>query len=114
QMGAFEWQGPDLGGSNSILLFAALRQFWTRYGALVVTSLGLLLLVLLVLWIVLESLFRGGWKKLWIYFGTGIARTTLLFGTALIFLMLSSRDSSGGTLAIGIVVVLGVWFIVGV
>lgn len=113
QMGALEWEGPDLGSSSPIIALAALRQFWNSYGAILVTALGLLLLALLVLWIVLESLFRGGWKKLWIYFGTGVARTALLFGTAVIFLMLSRQDPSGGTLAIGIVVVLGVWFIVG-
>jgi hypothetical protein len=114
QMGALEWEGPDLGSSSPIIVLAAFRQFWNSYGVVVVTALGLLLLALLVLWIVLESLFRGGWKNLWIYFGTGMARTTLLLGTTVIFLMLSARDASGGTLAIGIVVVLGLWFIVGV
>jgi hypothetical protein len=102
-----------LGGSSPILAIAALRQFWNSYGALLLTVFGLLLLVLLVLWIALESLFRGGWKGLWIYFGTGLARTALLFGTAVIFLMLSFQDESGGTLLIGIVVMLGMWFIVG-
>jgi hypothetical protein len=112
-MGNLEWEGPDVGSSSPILVLAALRQFWNSYGIFVMSTLGLLLIALLILWIVLESLFRGGWKKLWIYFGTGLARTTLLLGTSVIFLMLSTQDSSGGTLAIGAVVMFGVWFIVG-
>jgi len=103
-----------LGAASPIIMLAALRQFWNSYGAYFIMALGLLFLVLVTLWIGLEALFRGGWKKLWLYAGTGAARTALLLGTAGIFLMLSVRDSSGGTLFIGAVVVLGVWFIVGV
>jgi len=113
QMSSLEWQGPDLDASNPIIVLAALQAFWKSYGAVLLAGFGLLLLVLAVLWIVLEALFRGGWRGLWIYMGTGAARTALLFGTAGIFAMLSIRDDSGGTSVIGIVVVLGTWFIVG-
>jgi len=114
QLGSMEWQGPDLGASNPIIVFAALQEFWNSYGALLIVGFGFLLLTWAALWIVLEALFRGGWKGLWIYMGTGVARTALLWGTASIFLMLSVGDESGGTLAIGAVVVSGMWFMVGV
>jgi hypothetical protein len=114
QIRSLNWQGPDLGASSPIIVLAALRQFWTSYGAFFLLAFGVLLLVLVILWIGLEALFRGGWKKLWLYAGTGAARTALLLGTAGIFLMLSMRDNSGGTLFIGVVVVLGMWLIVGV
>jgi hypothetical protein len=113
QLGSMEWQGPDLGASNPIIVFAALREFWNSYGAILIAGSGLLLLVLASLWIGLEALFRGGWKGFWIYVGTGVARTSLLLGTAAIFLMLSSHDESGGTLLIGGVVMLAMWFMVG-
>ena len=113
QIRSLNWQGPDLGASNPIMVFAALRQFWNRYGAIFILAFCVLLLVLVVLWIGLEALFRGGWKNLWLYAGTGAARTALLLGTAGIFLMLSMSDNNGGTLLIGVVVVLGMWLIVG-
>ena len=113
ELGSLEWQGPDLGGSSPIIALAALREFWRSYGAILLAGFGLVLMVLAFLWIVLEALFRGGWKGLWTYVGTGIARTILLLGTASIFLMLSTNDESGGTLIIGIIVLLVMWFIVG-
>jgi len=113
QLSSLEWQGPDLGASNPIIALAALREFWNSYGATLLAGFGVLLVVLAFFWIVLEALFRGGWKALWTYMGTGIARTALLLGTASIFVMLSRRDESGGTLIIGIVVLLFLWFIVG-
>ena len=114
QLGSLNWEGPDLDGSNPIIVFAALRQFWSNYGATVLTASVLLLLALTALWIVLEALFRGGWKALWLYAGTAAARTVSLLGTAGIFLMLSIHYESREVLFIGAVVVLGMWFIVGV
>jgi len=73
----------------------------------------LVVLTLLLLWIVLESLFRGGWRGFWTYLGTGIARATLLLGLLGIFLVLSSRDETRGTLLVGAVVMAGMWFLVG-
>src|SRR4029450_10409422 len=64
-------------------------------------------------WVILEALFRGGWKGFWTYLGTGVARVMLLFGTLGIFAQLSMQDESGGTLLVGIVVVLGMWFLIG-
>jgi hypothetical protein len=103
-----------LAGANPIILLVALRQFWEKYGVLLMATGGLLLLTLLVLWIFLEALFRGGFRGFWTYFVTGIARTTLLLGTAGIFLMLSTRDQSGGTLLVGLVVGVAMWLLVGV
>jgi len=108
------WEGPDLGASNPIIVFAALRQFWNSYGAFLIMAFGLLLLVLVILWIVLEALFRGGFKRLWLYAGTGAARAALVLGTAGIFLMLSLGEDSAGILLIGAIVVLGMWLLVGV
>ena len=113
QMSSLNWEGPDLDGASPIIVFAALRQFWTNYGALFIAAFGILLLVSILLWIGLEALFRGGWRRLWLYAGTATARTALLLGTAGIFIMLSIRYESGGTLFIGSIVVLGLWFIVG-
>jgi hypothetical protein len=113
EWGALVGQGPDLGASNPIIVLAALRQFWEEYGALLVATAGALALTLLLLWVVLEALFRGGWKGFWTYLGTGIARVMLLFGTLGIFIQLSMQDESGGALLVGIVVVLGMWFLVG-
>jgi hypothetical protein len=113
ELSSLQWQGPDLGGSNPIMVLAVLREIWKEYGAVLLAGFGLLLLGIGLLWIVLEALFRGGWKRLWVYVGTGIGRTALLAGTASIFVMLSRRDQSGGTLLIGIIVVLAMWFVVG-
>jgi len=110
---SINWEGPDLGTSNPILAFVALEQFWNRYGAFLITAFGLLLLALVILWIGLEALFRGGFKKLWLYAGTGAARAALVLGTAGIFLMLSLGDDGAGILFIGAVVVLGMWLLVG-
>jgi len=113
QLSSMQWEGPDLDGAGPILALAALRQFLDSYGTVLVATVGVLLLILVIFWIGLEALFRGGWKRLWVYVGTAVSRTVLLLGTAGIFLMLSRRDDSGGTLFIGVVVMIGVWFIVG-
>jgi hypothetical protein len=113
EWGSLLGQGPDLGSANPIIVLAALRKFWNEYGPLLVAGAGLLSLTLLLLWVVLEALFRGGWKGFWIYLGTGIARVMLLFGTAGIFVQLATRDDSSGTLFVGLVVVVGMWFLVG-
>jgi hypothetical protein len=105
--------GPDLGAANPIIVLAALRQFWDKYGALLLVTAGILALTLLLLWIVLEALFRGGWKGFWTYLGTGLARVLLLFGTLGIFAQLSTQDASGGTLVIGITAITAMWFLIG-
>jgi hypothetical protein len=114
QIRSMNWEGPDLGVSSPMILLAALRQFWNSYGAFLIVASGLLLLMLVILWIGLEALFRGGFKRLWLYAGTGAARTALLLGTAGIFLMLSAGDEGAGILLIGVVVVLEMWVLVGV
>lgn len=113
QWGSLLAQGPELTRSNPIIVLATLQQFWEQYGSLVLTIAGLLVLTLLLLWIVLESLFRGGWKGFWTYLGTGVARAMFLLGIPGIFLMLSTRDDSGGTFIVGAIVMAGMWFLVG-
>ena len=113
QLGSIQWEGPDLGASNPMIALAALRQFWNTYGTLVLAAFGLLFLVFVLLWIALESFFRGGSKGFWTYLGTGIARTALLIGTAGMFIMLSVHDESGGTLLIGFAVMPALWSIAG-
>jgi hypothetical protein len=113
ELGSVQWEGPDLGASNPIIMLAALRQFWQMYGAFLLAAFSFLLLALIVLWIVLEALFRGGRKGFWIYLGTGAARTAILLGLAAILGMLSLRDESEGTFLIGAVVMIGMWFFVG-
>jgi len=114
QIRSMRWNGPDLGPSNPIIALAALRQFWNSYGVFFIIAFGLLLVGLVILWIALEALFRGGWRKLWLYAGTGAARTSLLLGTVGIFLMLSTGDDARGIVFIGGVVLLGMWLLVGV
>jgi hypothetical protein len=111
---SMNWEGPNLGVSSPIILLAALRQFWSSYGAFLILAAALLLVALVILWIGLEALFRGGLERLWLYVGTGAARTALLLGTAAIFLMLSRGDEGIGILLIGSVVVLEMWVLVGV
>jgi hypothetical protein len=101
-----------LGASSPILLITALREFWNSYGVALLAQLGLLLLVLLVMWIVLEALFRGGRKGFWIYLGTSIGRLSVLAGASAFFGILALRDDTGGTLLIGAVAILGLWFMV--
>ena len=113
QLGSLQWEGPDLGPSQPMIVLVALRQFWDTYGTLVLAAFGLLLLVLVLLWIVLESFFRGGSKGFWTYLGTGLARTAFLFGTAGMFIMLSVHDESGGTLLIGFAVMPILWSMLG-
>src|SRR5436190_17040574 len=79
---------------------------------MLLAQLGLLLLSLLVFWIVLEAMFRGGRKGFWVYLGTSVGRLSLLAGAGAFFGMLALRDESGGTLIIGAVAMLGLWFIV--
>jgi len=112
QVGAMEWNGPDLGGSSPIILLAALRQFWDAHGATLLGEMGLLLLSVLILWVVLEALFRGGRKGFWVYLGTSIGRLSLLGGACAFFGLLAFRDDTGGTFLIGAVVMLGLWFLV--
>lgn len=112
QLGSLEWEGPELGPSNPIILIAALQQFWDAYGATLLGEVGLLLLSVFLLWIVLEALFRGGFKGFWIYLGTSVGRFSLLGGAGAFFLLLGPRDPTGGTLWIGVVVMLGLWFMV--
>src|SRR4029079_11722788 len=66
QIRSMRWNGPDLGPSNPIIALAALRQFWNRYGVFFIIAFGLLLVGLVILWIALEALCRGGWRKLWL------------------------------------------------
>lgn len=102
-----------MGASGPIIALAAIRQFWDSYGTLVISAAGLFLILAIFFWILLEALFRGGWKAMWLYTGTAAARTILLWGTAGIFVLLSTRDETGGTLIVGAVVTLGMWFLVG-
>ena len=111
-LGSLEWSGPDLGPGNPIILVTALREFWSAYGATLIAELGLLVLSVFLLWIVLEALFRGGRQGFWMYVGTSIGRILLLSGISGFFVVLSTKDQTGGTLLIGAVVLLGVWFIV--
>ena len=113
QWAALLAQGPELTQNNPIIVLATLQRFWERYGPLVLTTAGLVLLTLLFLWIVLESLFRGGWRGFWTYLATGVARATVLLGLLGIFVVLSSRDETRGTLLVGAVVMTGMWFLVG-
>jgi hypothetical protein len=112
QLGSLQWEGPDLGPSNPIILIAALQQFWDSYGVTLLGEAGLLLLSVFLLWIVLEALFRGGFKGFWVYLGTSVGRFSVLGGAGAFFLLLGPRDPTGGTLWIGAVVMLGLWFIV--
>jgi hypothetical protein len=112
QLGAVEWEGPELGPSNPIILLSAMRQFWDAYGVTLLAELGVFLLSVFLLWIVLEAVFRGGFKGFWVYLGTSVARFSLLGGAAAFFLLLGPRDPTGGTLLIGAVVMLGLWFMV--
>ena len=112
QLGAVEWNGPDLGAPSPIILITALREFWNERGAWLLGELGLLLLSVLALWIVLEALFRGGRQGFWVYLGTSVGRASLLGGAGAFFGLLALRDETGGTFLIGALVMLGLWFMV--
>jgi hypothetical protein len=112
QLESIEWMGPDLGASNPIILITALREFWSAYGATFLSQLGLLALGVLIFWIVLEALFRGGRRGFWVYLGTSVGRLSLLAGAGAFFALLAGRDETGGTFLIGAVVILGLWFMV--
>jgi len=112
QLQSIEWEGPELGASNPIILVTALRQFWNAYGASFLSQLGLLALSVLIFWIVLEALFRGGRRGFWVYLGTSIGRLSLFAGTGIFFALLGAKDETGGTFVIGAIVILGLWFIV--
>jgi len=112
QLGSMQWQGPELGASNPIILLAALRQLWKEFGPTFLGEFGILLLCSLGLWLVLEALFRGGRKGFWIYLGTAASRLALIGGSSLLFLALSSWDKSGGTVVIGAVVLVALVFLV--
>jgi hypothetical protein len=112
QLESIEWEGPELGPSNPIMLITALRQIWSTYGATFLSQLGLLALSLAGLWIVLEALFRGGRRGFWLYLGTSVGRVSLLAGAAVFFALLAGKDETGGTFLIGAVVIVGLWFMV--
>jgi hypothetical protein len=112
QLGAVEWNGPDLGAPSPIILLTALRAFWNEHGAVLLGELGLLILSGLAFWVVLEALFRGGRQGFWVYLGTSVGRLSLLGGAGAFFGLLALRDETWGTFLIGAVVLLGLWFMV--
>jgi len=114
ELGSTAWEGPDLGSSSPIMLLAALRQFWTDHGATILFEVGVLLLTILILWIVLEALFRGGRKGFWVYVGTSVSRLSLLGGAVVFFGILARGDESNGTFWVGVVAISGLWFFVSV
>jgi hypothetical protein len=112
QLGAVEWNGPDLGAPSPIILITALREFWSEHGATLLGELGLLIFSGLAFWVVLEALFRGGRQGFWVYLGTSVGRLSLLGGAGAFFGLLGLSDETGGTFLIGAVVMLGLWFMV--
>jgi hypothetical protein len=112
QLSAMEWEGPDLGGSSPIILIAALRLFWNAYGTTLLGELGGWLVGGLVLWIVLEALFRGGFKGFWVYLGTSIGRLSVLGGAVVVIGIFGAGDETNGTYWVGLVSLLGLWLMV--
>jgi hypothetical protein len=112
QLGSFDLSGPDLGGPRPIILLAALREFWKAYGFTLIGELGALVAGGFLLWVILEALFRGGFKGFWIYLGTSLGRLSLLCGAAAVIVVLAPQDQSSGTIVVGAVVMFGLWFMV--
>jgi hypothetical protein len=110
-LASFQWVGPDLGGGNPIILFAALRTFWRTLGATLLFELALVVSSSVGLWIFLEALFRGGRRGFWIYCGTSAARVAFLTGTVILFGTFARQDEGIGTLIIGGVFLLALVFV---
>ena len=114
QLGTVNWEGPDLGSTNPIIVVTALQEFWHAYGAALLGEFGLLLLSLLIFWVVLEALFRGGSAGFWVYLGTALGRLSILGSAGAVFGILALRDDTGGSFLVGAVAMLGLWFVVSV
>jgi hypothetical protein len=107
-------EGPNLDAANPIILFAVLNELWTAYSPLVAGLLVLIVLLAGVTWLILESLFRGGWKGFWVYLGSGTARVGVLCSTAATLGMFVLQDRSMELAVLVIVLMSGIWFLVAV
>jgi hypothetical protein len=113
--GAIEWNGPDLGGGNPIILAAAYNELLRAIAPTVLVTVVGVLVTATVLWLILESLFRGGRKEFWVYLVSGLARVTVLGGMAVLLGAVVVQGSGGGGLGmIAVVTLAGLWFLVAI
>jgi len=109
----YQWEGPELTPANPILLAMVFAEVWKTYaGTLAWTAIGVGA-GSIVFWITLESLFRGGLKKFWIYVGTRIVSLAIMISATLVLLGLTASEG----LQTGIVaatMLAGIWWITSV
>jgi hypothetical protein len=103
--------GPNLAGSNAILLLMALRGIWTAYSRLAFWTFLLVASAVMFTRFVLEAYFRGGASQFWIFVGSRLARTTILAGLAGVLAFFVVWDGTSGMVFISAVILSGVWFL---
>jgi hypothetical protein len=109
----YQWEGPELTPANPILLAMVFAEVWKTYaGTLAWAAIGVAT-GSIVLWITLESLFRGGLKKFWIYAGTRIASLAIMISaTAVLIGLTASEGLQAGIVSASILT--GIWWITSV
>lgn len=105
-------EGPDLDSSNPIIWIAVMRELWSIYGTTIIVAAASIVLAAIGAWLMLEALFRGGWRNFWVYIASGTARFVVLVSAilALGWPALQRRDAGLGFLAL--VILLGIWCLV--
>jgi hypothetical protein len=106
----YKWEGPELTPSNPILLGMALAEVWKTYsGTLAWTVVGVAAGTI-ILWIVLEALFRGGIQRFWKYAATRVAFLSVVVSAGMVLMALTAREGLQTGIASAIIL-LAIWWI---
>jgi hypothetical protein len=103
--------GPNLAGSNAILLAMALRGIWTAYSRLALWTFVLVISAVMLLRFLLEAYFRGGTSQFWVFAGSRFARTTILAALTGVLAVFVAWDRTSGMVFIAVVILSGAWFL---
>ena len=110
RIGSLQWQGPDLGPANPMIMLVAMQEIWNLFSGALFWSIGGIFVLAVLLWLILEAYFRGGAQQFWLFLASAASRVTII-GTAIFLLVvLASMDGSGSALVGGGVALLALGF----
>jgi len=105
----YKWEGPELTPSNPILLAMALAEVWKTYSGTLAWTAVAVAAGIVISWIALEALFRGGIRKFWVYAGTRIAFLSIVVSAGMVLLLLTAREGLQAGI-VSAIVLLGIWW----